>query len=242
MSKIISCPNCGQKNKINESNNSTQAICAKCWTRLNVPQKKVQAPPPPKEPYTPPPPTNKTDSGKGGSSFGWIGGLLVMGGFIWWIVTLNSNNSPSTKSTGTNYTKANPAPSYPELTMPYNGKIQMYSTGERVAPFEIRTSRGSNYLVKLVPKYSKKPVMTIFIRGGNTVSTEVPLGTYEVKYASGNKWYGYKHLFGPETGYSKAESVFTFENTGYQISGYTITLYRVSNGNLRTSTINPSQF
>lgn len=241
MSKIISCPNCGQKNKINENADSTQAICAKCWTKLNAPKKTVHAPPPPKEPYTPQPPEKNTNSGNSGSSFGWIW-LLVIGGFIWWVIAQDSNNSTSTKTTEKSYARAKPVPSYPEVAMPYNGQIQMHSNGERVAPFKIQTSRGSNYLVKLVSKYSQKPVMTVFIRGGNTVSTEVPLGTYEVKYATGDKWYGYKHLFGPDTGYSKAESVFTFENTGYQISGYTITLYQVSNGNLRTSTISPSQF
>ena len=114
--------------------------------------------------------------------------------------------------------------------------------GARVAPLKIQTSRGASYLVKLVSAYSRKPVMTVFVRGGNTVSTEAPLGAYEIKYASGEKWYGYKHLFGPDAGYSKAESLFTFENTGYQYTGYTITLYRVANGNLRTSTINRSQF
>lgn len=238
MSKIISCPNCGQKNRINENSDSSQAICAKCWAKLNVAKKTVQAPPPPKEPFTPPPPSKNTNTESNGLSFGWLW-LLVIGGFIWWVVAQDSNN---TKTTAKSYTSSKPTPSYPEAAMPYNGEIQMYTNGERVAPFKIQTSRGANYLVKLVSAFSQEPVMTIFIRGGNTVSTEVPLGTYEVKYASGEKWYGYKHLFGPDTGYSKAESKFTFENTGYQISGYTITLYRVSNGNLRTSTISRSQF
>ncbi len=241
MSKIISCPNCGQKNKINENADSTQAICAKCWTKLNAPTRTVHAPPPPKEPYTAPPLENNKNSDDSGFSFGWVL-TLVMIGFICWIVAQALNNSTSTKTTDRSYTKANPVPSYPEVAMPYNGQIQMHTNGERVAPFTIQTSQGSNYLVKLVSKYSQQPVMTIFIKGGNTVSTEVPLGTYEVKYATGEPWYGYKHLFGPDTGYSKAESALTFENTGYQISGYTITLYRVSNGNLRTSTISPSQF
>ena len=141
-----------------------------------------------------------------------------------------------------NHAKSTPAPSYPEVALPYNGSTQMYSNGERVAPLKIQTAQGANYLVKLVSSNSQKQVMTVFVRGGNTVSTEVPLGTYEVKYASGEKWYGYEHLFGADTGYSKAESLFTFKNTGNQISGYTISLYRVTNGNLRTSSINPEQF
>ena len=322
MSKIIACPNCGQKNRIDESSDTSQPICAKCWTKLNVPKKTVHAPPPP-----PPPPKdtgipadNKNTEGEG-SSFGWVW-LLIIGGFIWWVAAQDSGTTSTTYSSGGNknkpentyvettpsYSKAtipdknknysltvrrtpktarvrilnikpkyqdgiklkkgkyhievsqsgyktvkkwvtlskdsvfNISLSFPKVSMPRNGALQLYTSDKRMAPFEIRTSHGANYLVKLVSAYTQDTVMTIFVKGGTTISTKVPLGTYEVKYATGTEWYGYKHLFGPDTGYSKAESIFTFENTGYQISGYTITLYRVSNGNLRTSTISPSQF
>lgn len=130
----------------------------------------------------------------------------------------------------------------PKVAMPRSGAEQHYSKNKKIAPFKIKTSYGSNYLVKLVSAYSQDTIMTIFVKGGDTVTTKVPLGTYVVKYATGKEWYGYKHLFGKETGYSKADTSFTFENTGYQISGYTITLYRVSNGNLSTTAIDPTQF
>ncbi len=248
MRKVIICPNCGQKNRINESSDSSKAICAKCWTKLNVPKETVQPPPPPKEPNTSPPPKNKNTKSRGSRHVRvWLSDIVVVmvviigfGGLSWWS-SQDSNKSTSKKPPAI-YSKLKPVPSYPEVVTPYNGATQVYTNGERVAPFEIQTSSDANYLVKLVSAYSQKPVMTIFIRGGKTVSTEVPLGKYEVKYASGEKWYGYEHLFGPETDYSKAETLFTFKNTGYQINGYTITLYRVSNGNLRTSRISPSQF
>ena len=321
MSKIICCPNCGQKNKISENADSNQAICAKCWTRLNVPKKTVQAPPPPKASYTPP--ADNTNSENNGSNFGWVWFFVVFGGIIWWAVAQDSNTTSSTTySISGNKNKPEttyiePTPSYsdaaiadknkkysltirrtpntarvrilnikpkykngiklkkgkyhievsqkgyktekkwvtlskdsvfnlslslPNVSMPRSGAQQLFTNNKRIAPFEIRTSHGANYLVKLVYAYTQDTVMTIFVKGGNTISTKVPLGTYEVKYATGTEWYGYKHLFGPETGYSKAESLFTFENTGYQITGYTITLYRVSNGNLRTSRISPSEF
>lgn len=242
MSGIISCPNCGQKNRISENSDRSQAICAKCWTRLSIPKKAVQAPPPPppSEQYTPPPPKSK-NAERNGSSFGWVWFLVVVG-FIWWAVVQDTGNNSKSNTPAENYENSKPTPNYTEVAMPENGAIQIHANGERVAPFEIETAQGANYLVKLVSTHSQQAVMTIFVRGGNTVSTEVPLGTYEVKYASGGKWYGDKHLFGPDTVYSKAESKFTFQDTGYQISGYTITLYQVSNGNLRTSTINPSQF
>lgn len=242
MSKIIACSNCGQKNRIDERTDNSQAICAKCWTKLNLPPKTVQAPPPPKEPYSPPPSPKNPKSKGNGSTYGWLACYLVIGGVVWWVIAQDLGNSSKSNVIVKNHAESRPSPSYPEVALPYSGSSKIYSNGERVAPLKIQTAQGANYLVKLVSLYSQQPVMTVFVQGGNTVSTEVPLGTYEIKYASGVKWYGYEHLFGPDTGYSKAESLFTFKDTGNQISGYTITLYRVSNGNLRTSTINPEQF
>jgi hypothetical protein len=138
-----------------------------------------------------------------------------------------------------------PAPppfSEPELDLPVNGETVAYTDGERVAPFEIKSSYGSDYLVKLADYYSGQTVMTIFVRGGETVNVDVPLGSYAVKYAAGSKWYGYTYLFGPETGYSKASDMFTFQIEGDHYEGYTITLYEVPNGNLHTEKIKPEEF
>ena len=81
--------------------------------------------------------------------------------------------------------------------------------------------------------------MTIFIRNGETASDmDVPTGTYELRYASGDSWYGETDLFGPSTSYSKAESFFTFGNG----SGYTVELYKQVNGNLHTNSIDKDDF
>jgi curved DNA-binding protein CbpA len=130
----------------------------------------------------------------------------------------------------------------PELPLPPNGETYNYTRREAVAPFEIKSSYGSSYLVKLADASTGQPVLTVFVRGGNTVNLDVPLGTYVVKYAAGDKWYGYNFLFGPATGYSKANETFTFRYNGNQVSGYTITLYKVRNGNLRTGTISANEF
>ncbi len=240
MSSVVTCPNCGQKNRINKADDSSKAICAKCWAKLAVPKQTVHAPPPPKESYTTSQ-RSESSQGRGRRQTGWAW-LLVIGGFIWWLASQknyqSSTPAPSTKS----YPEPKPTLTYPEMALPYNGDIQMFSQGNRIAPFEIKTSSGDNYLVKLVSAGTGQPVMTIFVRGGNTVSTAVPLGTYEVKYASGEKWYGAEYLFGPDTSYSKTSTQLRFENRGEQISGYTITLYRVTNGNMRTQSIKPEQF
>lgn len=130
----------------------------------------------------------------------------------------------------------------PELPMPRTGEVIEYGYSERVAPFEIKSSVGSNYLVKLVDSGSQRPILTVFVRGGTTVNVDVPLGNYIVKYAAGDRWYGYEHLFGPETGYNKASTVFSFSVIGNRISGYTITLYKVRDGNLHTNAIRKEEF
>ena len=130
----------------------------------------------------------------------------------------------------------------PELPLPQSGEAINYSNRTPHAPFEIQSAAGTNYLVKLSDLYSGEPVMTIFVRGGSPVNVDVPEGTYWVKYAAGEKWYGYDYLFGPRTGYSKASETFTFGNDGRRYTGYTITLYKVRDGNLHTQDINPEDF
>jgi hypothetical protein len=137
-----------------------------------------------------------------------------------------------------------PRPSFnePILTLPRSGEVRKYLNQVGVAPLQIRSSVGDNYLVKLDDVVTGQPVLSVFVRGGQTEEIKVPLGTYMVKYASGTQWYGYTHLFGPQTEYSKADQTFTFSSNGYQYSGYTITLYKVRDGNLRTSKIQPTDF
>lgn len=130
----------------------------------------------------------------------------------------------------------------PEIARPKSGEAQNFSSAPRVAPFEIKASQLGNYLVKLVDARARNDVMTVFVRGGTTVEVEVPLGMFEVRYAYGEKWYGYKHLFGPDTVYSKAETTFDFSSDGNRVTGYTITLYGVRDGNLQTSKISAEEF
>lgn len=141
--------------------------------------------------------------------------------------------------------KATPPPQIfnePEQTLPQSGEIIYNGTSELVAPFEVRPSIGSNYLVKLYSSITNREVISVFVRGGERTRINVPLGSYQVKYASGDKWYGYEYLFGLSTNYSRAKEVFRFDFDGTQYTGYTITLYQVANGNLQTESIPKSSF
>ncbi|MGH7965407.1 MAG: hypothetical protein ACRERD_26955 [Candidatus Binatia bacterium] len=130
----------------------------------------------------------------------------------------------------------------PEQPLPYNGEVRRFTRHIAIAPFEIKSAAGSHYLVKLKDTHSGATILTVFVHGGSTVQIDVPLGNYLVEYAAGTKWYGYKHRFGPETVYNRADKSFRFEDHGYQVTGYTITLYRVAHGNLQTYAIRPEDF
>lgn len=78
------------------------------------------------------------------------------------------------------------------------------------APFKIQTEARSNFLLKLVDAQTRKDVMRMFIVGGQEANFWVPVGEYELVYASGQNWYGNELLFGPETQYAKADTVSRF--------------------------------
>jgi hypothetical protein len=98
-----------------------------------------------------------------------------------------------------------------EQSLPPNGHVQPKVNANNTAPFRVLTRGGdTHYFVKLEESGTGRSVLTVFVRAGHQVDMRVPFGTYVVKYSSGQKWYGYKHLFGPDTSYNKADSTFTF--------------------------------
>lgn len=107
------------------------------------------------------------------------------------------------------------------------------------SPLKIKTNAGSHYWIKIVNAYNEKDeLVSYFIRGGETLDVNLPMGEYIVKYAYGDTWYGKENLFGEETKYSKADEVLEF----YYNQGYVIELIQQINGNLHTTAIDESQF
>lgn len=111
-----------------------------------------------------------------------------------------------------------------------------------LAPFKVNTSGDGYYLVKLVERATGQDAFLLFLHGGRSAEIDVPLGTYEMRYASGDTWYGMTDLFGEDTVYSKSDSVLSFANDGYQYTGHEVTLYTVRHGNMRTRRIGKSDF
>ena len=128
------------------------------------------------------------------------------------------------------------------LPAPDSGEILYQSSLDCIAPFTIETSGSGYYLVKLRDPVTKSDVIRVFVHGGDTIHVEVPLGTFELVYATGSVWYGPHRLFGDRTECSKASDYFDFyEEDGY-INGWTVTLYPVYDGNLETVSIDIDDF
>lgn len=173
---------------------------------------------------------------------GWLGiGFLL---FIGWAVFINEpKNKGLPPSANPSYTQPAPIFSQPVQALPQTGENNA-SFGTGVAPLNIKTSAGGgyHYFVKIVNIATNQELGSYFIRSGGVLDINVPVGTYEIRYATGKQWYGTSYLFGPETIYSKADSTFNFSFDGYQYSGYTVELIMQQNGNLRTSGIQPNQW
>jgi hypothetical protein len=126
---------------------------------------------------------------------------------------------------------------------PENGKMYFVSGKEEDAPLEIKTpDKGYDFFVKLSDSNSELPVKAFYVRSGSTYRTKLPLGSYDLKYVTGQRWYGTTCLFGFATLYSKADKVFNFEQKGNQVTGYSVELILQIDGNLSTKSIQPEDW
>ena len=129
------------------------------------------------------------------------------------------------------------------VPLPANGHVFYKKSGQLIAPLEVTTKHQKyHYYVKVSDINNNKVVQTLFLRSGGIVKTKLPLGSYVLKYATGETWYGEEKLFGKDTQYNKAEKVFNFSRKNDRISGYRIELILQKDGNLSTRKITKSEW
>jgi len=80
-------------------------------------------------------------------------------------------------------------------------------------------------------------VRSVYIRAGAKAEIGVPLGSYTLKYSTGENWLGKECLFGVNTLYKKADTALEFSREGDSISGHSIELILQAGGNLSSSQI-----
>lgn len=125
----------------------------------------------------------------------------------------------------------------------YQGVLEVFTSRERIAPLKIVTpSGGGNYFIKLVEADSGEPVLTAYIDSGGTLELDVPTGSYRIRYAVGDTWYGPSELFGKDTGRFEADDTFDFRIEGDRVIGHTIELIKQQGGNLDTKSLPAGEF
>lgn len=175
-----------------------------------------------------------------GKKVKWLiyGGIAAVIGFV--VISEEMNSVPSRSVSTTPSTTAQRAEALPPPVFQVPGIVWNKTGLNGSAPFQIKTSPGADYFIKLVNYQTGADAVGIFVKGGQTLEVEIPAGTYSMRYASGKTWRGTSHLFGPGRHTSYAQSSSRFQFTRYD--GYTVELIRQVGGNMPTSSISPSQF
>lgn len=124
-----------------------------------------------------------------------------------------------------------------------DGRVTLKRKSDPLAPLEITVpADGQRHFVKLVDVKTGKDTVLLYLSNGVTKRTKVPLGTYELRYASGTTWFGEKGLFGPGTQRFKAQTQLAFRVERDGVAGHSIRLIKQRDGNLGTKLIDESEF
>lgn len=234
------------------------------WILNREAEAKKPPPPPP-----PPPPQTNTSAGTNSSNYHsrsryrsksektlrsllGIAGVLVLSCFMAVFFAEDtpessmSIDSPTASQVGQNAdADVSPTGGKPDSlprSLPENGEIIFEKGWDRIAPFTVVTTSDNNFFVKLKTLSGTETILSFFVRAGETVDIDVPLGTFTLYYATGETWYGPGLAFGNETHYYRADDTFEFyEEDGY-VNGWTVELYLQSNGNLYTESISADEF
>jgi hypothetical protein len=124
------------------------------------------------------------------------------------------------------------------LPFPDTGVLFSGSDSSAFAPLRVNAAEGDPTYVK-VYSTGGELVKTVFIKSSDSITFYLPKGSYILKYATGSSWYGEEEMFGENGIYQKAETTLEMTTEG---NGYEITLQKVANGNLDSSSESKSGF
>ena len=95
-------------------------------------------------------------------------------------------------------------------------------------------SHQKNYAVRLDDWEGHRPVLVIFVRGGEDAITPLPLGRYRVTIASGFNWLGGGKYFGLRGDVREVLTPLEFYSTGHSVINQILEVERPMQGNLET--------
>lgn len=174
--------------------------------------------------------------------------VALIGVIMWYVVDqgMKGTGQPPKATSTPTAAKASavPATVRPSMPMPRNGDAIKYTYKTHEAPFEVVTPSGDDYYYVVLSESAntRLKVISVLVHPGKKVKIDVPLGSYKMFYATGEKWYGRTALFGEETDYYKVDDVLRFYVDGDRIMGHTIELINQIGGNLETMGVNEDEF
>lgn len=194
---------------------------------------------------TPPPAARQPPRSR--TSTGWLWGWGLFALFL--LVTYQFASKPSIRDATTPRPAAQPAARTPSPARPAPSSdgtpypippTGAFDTGHSTTRnhITVRTAPGNTHtLVKIVRQ--GREVSRAFIRAGATHSIDVPLGTYELRMAYGEQWFGEEKLFGQRTRYSRADDTFPLNQPGEY---WEVELIIRHDGNLTEEPISATEF
>lgn len=121
--------------------------------------------------------------------------------------------------------------------MPENEHIFVNKFDSRPSKVIVENPTDTAYYIKFDNK-DGDTMFAFFVRPQSTTPMYMGVGTYEMKYACGDTWYGEEHLFGENTRYAKDKDDWVFESG----KGWTLTLQPQVGGNVSTETLSEDEF
>lgn len=167
----------------------------------------------------------------------WVGAVCFFG-VAWFALSQDSSTGSAVSSPTT--TIAAPAQCVAQEPATIRGFMRVYDPSERpsITQWTINAGAGANYFIKLVDAQTRQPKVAYFVYGGSSVTTDVPVGAFTIKHASGQSWCGEREFFGANTVFEEGRNIVVFDED--HTSTYYITPQR--NGNFPTKLIQRDQF
>lgn len=243
---IIECVYCRKNLRIPDIQKTLKVKCPRCKHEFVVDHGKIQSSNTIKHPFEESMVFKKNHLG----TILFIVGLVILSFFIetnpqnkQQQKTKTSASSLPTLPQKIDYPKVPSKPStIPSLPLPPSGTLYHYASDDYIAPLNVSTTAGSNYFIKVEDYDTGRTIASMFIRSGQSAQMKVPIGSFTIKYATGNNWHGRKHLFGPETSTFKCEKKFDFYLDNEIVHGYSVELIKQPGGNLHTREISVNEF
>lgn len=198
-------------------------------------------------------------SGEGKSNGWFVVLLIVMAGVIGFFVSdIFRDSMPSSSTSKSSPAKAisTPVPTSKPVSISSSRTVKMPDY-KRLCPFTVSVPSGSeDYYVylkywrasgkSLTPRERSgsgtKSDISFYIKHGDSFSTEVPIGVYQLYYTCGETWYGTDERFGAGSPTYKSDDLLEFYDDGKYLQGHTVELWLQTNGNFDRTAIPESEF